>query len=1746
MADIKEYIYSPSGDALHEVSLTQNCKRKFSLMNEDSVTLAFSLAVPLAFPVGSRFRDFYITKAQNASYNATTGVYDYSLKFDAYYWLWANKVLRYASDTPDAPAETSFSLTASIALHATLISKALARLGLEYDGSPFGVNTSDTSITSEAKLIRYENSSILGGIQAIAEAFECEWWVSGNIIYFGRLQHANTPFVFEAGVNVSSISFSDSKESAPNRLYVFGSDRNLPPNYRDADSADTVGGVVNKRLLLPKGTPFLQTKPNIPEAEIVEKVIVLDDVYPRTVLAVNGTPETYSADAENEDGSSTTLTYYRIKPSDGFFFSSAYILPNEELKVRFTSGLLNGMEFGAHFNPKGVSEKIDGAWNSDAQLFEIVANEDYGRVLPDGILRPKSGDSFILIGWDSTKIAELGLVAAAEAELLAEGRKALVEQTKDLSSCSCPMAWDYIKPLLAANKHPKPGDAVIVKDSVHFGEGGRASRIIGFEHSLDIPYADMTYSVGENVSVSRLKNIESKLDGLAKSGESAYIQNSLDFLSKRRADSTPFRLSLLDGARFGDFLHSASGADIDKHGNAEVESLFVRSWMKVYELIYNRINAREGNTSFSDSGVIESYDPDSGFAVLRKRWDGDFTAFQKGDIVYGYVNNLANAEYAEYGKAWGWIRDVDREANCITIVPYADEDVPGHHNLSFAQGMVIARWGNVIAPEEGQRNDRQDSFYLSCDDGNIVELVGVDSPILRRDNYGTVLGHLPEGLIDEETAKYLNSGQPYLYARGIVVQDLVRIGYNGVSVKTPNFRGEWSADTAADPDAFYRSVSDAADVVGHAGALWQCVSSHASSDAPSDSNPDWIRLTSSNPAQWRIMPSVNVIYIRDGWRSENCLSCTVRRLAGDGTSDFSAPEQLDPYGLSLRFSLDGVSYSEFWVRAGDTVDDIELEDGDALVMGGNNVPWVEVLDNIWLSLVDADGAVMDSFVVPVVCDGASGESIKGDKGDDGKSLDAVLNLYLAGDSDSVPPSGEWVADSSLSGFSESLPFLWGKERLQWSEGADSFSSPHLIARWAKDGDPGRNVVAIEEYYLATENEGMTPAFNPDIWHKDETPADYGEEKPYLWNVEIVKFDKGPDIIGAPVLISHYGKDGRSLADVGNLYLAGESASIPPEGEWVIDSSLAGFSESKPYLWGKERISWSDGEDSFSSPHLIAMWAKEGQPGRNVTDIEERYLATAENSRPAYPSPDWVLDPSLSGFGEKKPWLWNVETVLFDKGDPIVGVPVLISHYGRDGEPGPKGDSTEVRFRVFDGYDLPDGYVFPYADRIPLGWALSHGEVLFGQSLWQTSAVIDGSDNLKSVWSDPVMITGRPGEPGEPGSEGKAGLMAYPAGVFDPLVTYVATDSATPVVMDGRDGLGLAQYFVLRRGKSFCGDSAPIGRKSPHEDQALGGEDASWDRMDRFNSIFADIVMAEFAKLASAVFSGDLMFSQQGVSDSGAFSEDYRNIGNGFSPNLMIDFLSGKLTANDAVIRGDVVATSGQIGNLRIEGNDLVGYSGDSEVIRIGVGSLPSLGAMFSSQRYPGSPMLSLKVPVGSHSIHDLRYQSVRSSLSLTQPLSADQICIPAVGFRCSGYGASGFKAVVSLELSVNGSLVRSLTKTIAPNESADFLFDGLAVKSGDSCVVSVGAVFPNDILDDSQSWSGGLRVDSDAAWFRTLSPSRQGVVFASDGIYASGSDGHFRYSASDGFEAVAGQFGIRVSPDGIKKRSGADWIPCNI
>lgn len=563
------------------------------------------------------------------------------------------------------------------------------------------------------------------------------------------------------------------------------------------------------------------------------------------------------------------------------------------------------------------------------------------------------------------------------------------------------------------------------------------------------------------------------------------------------------------GAHFGNFVKGLAGAMIDEIGNAEFESITARGYLKVFELIYNRLNALEGTTSFADVGTIEEVaDGDNGAQILtmRKRWDGDFTAFQPGDIVYGYVNNLHNGTAAEYYKAWAWIKAVDRAANTLTVVPYPDTEVPAGTNHALAPSMIITRWGNNIEAnaytyankdysavivkrgDNEYANVRQSTFYISCEDGNIVELMGVNKPILEAANYGTVLGKMPAGLLDPATQDLVNKDQPYLFARGIIVQDLIRIDYEGKTTRTANYRGVWDAATAASVSDYYRSTAGTYDTVTWNGDLWQCIA-NGTTDEPSETTGSWVNMTGGREEKelriWTINPTASIISVRKDEVRPEKVGCTVSLHSSDNsTRIFDSSYDLLLEGAKLVYSLDGLTWHGFVMGSTEPLDledgsgAIELENGTAsdniLTVGGDDMPTSEIGDRIYFELREAtSGKALAATQVPVVKDGLDGKT--GDwtsyafKQSETKPATPTDDQHTipTGWQDAPTGTGKWWLTKALINGTTQKPGAW--------------SEP--VQCTAEDGKPG----AYTDFKYATCMEGETPAAPPAA----RDPSKYG-------------------------------------------------------------------------------------------------------------------------------------------------------------------------------------------------------------------------------------------------------------------------------------------------------------------------------------------------------------------------------------------------------------------------------------------------------------------------------------------------------------------------------------------------------------------------------------------------------------------------------------------------------------------------------
>ena len=916
----------------------EGSKLSYQLMDHHYIILKFTTATPVYFEIGDSveipdFGYFELTSAYFPKHNDSDG-YDYEMQMDAYYMSWKNKLCKYRPQ--HGANETSFNLTTTVGVHMNVILGNLKALGLTYNGKEFSVDytTYNNKAFDVQKrfLIEYGSISILDALNAICseDALNCEWWIDGSIIYLGYCEMEGQT-TFEQDVNVLSMSYSESKSTYITRLYAFGSDRNIPKGYFTGADADvTTDGVATDYLMLPNKEVdsdgfyakdgYLENVNVVKnDKQAIEGVVMFEDEYPKVECRVSRI-KTYDSTVENDDGTKTTQTFWQVGSTDSFAesFEASWIKSNFTLGIKFTSGALMGMEFD-------VSFKIIDKEN----FFEIVANDTYGRTLPDNVMCPKEGDRFFLFNWDATKITDTDLIPTAQLSLFDRAKQYYQKTMISNSNFTCTMDGDKFYNDGTYDYHPLGEQVKLINDMFAQVDAGgkhyRNSRIIGMEIPLDIPYDHPQYTVGEKAATSRLGKLEDKVDSIkvngmqiggtgSGNGGGVYVigmndttpasdsnvysarRSRMEFLS-RLYDGTAkgtvtwekvqkFMQGLIaenssqfkKGATFGDFIQGmllGTGGRIDELGNAEFESIVSRSSIIAKELITNRQTAMESNFVFTESGLVdkvtENKPATEGDNItydlkLQKRWDNDFTAFKENDVILASVNTLeADGKYYDM---WMRVLSVNTVTNTITVVSYPDNEVPSKKNYPPCELARLIRWGNAT------NEDRQSCWYISSSDGLLVWLDHVTKPIIDKTNYSVAIGKLPDALsfifADYPLADKRDGA---FYAKYLAVQNILRTDYQGNVKQDVVDRGKWSLEVA-EGDKPYRCTATEVHDVWHYGCRWRCLADKTT-DEPKYASTGWAFVEGN--------PEFKVEMTSDqGWDFD---SDEISRLNSDGLYD---------------------------------------------------------------------------------------------------------------------------------------------------------------------------------------------------------------------------------------------------------------------------------------------------------------------------------------------------------------------------------------------------------------------------------------------------------------------------------------------------------------------------------------------------------------------------------------------------------------------------------------------------------------------------------------------------------------------------------------------------------------------------------------------------------------------------------------------------------------------------------------------
>lgn len=865
----------------------EGSKLSYQLMDHHYIILKFTTATPIYFEIGDSveipdFGYFELTSSYFPKHNDSDG-YDYEMQMDAYYMSWKNKLCKYRPQ--HGANETSFSLTTTVGVHMNVILGNLKALGLTYNGKEFSVDytTYNNKAFDVQKrfLIEYGSISILDALNAICseDALNCEWWIDGSIIYLGYCEMEGQT-TFEQDVNVLSMSYSESKSTYITRLYAFGSDRNIPKGYFTGADADvTTDGVATDYLMLPNKKVdsdgfyakdgYLENVNVVKnDKQAIEGVVMFDEEYPKVECRVSRI-KTYDSTVDNDDGTKTTQTFWQVGSMDSFAesFEASWIKSNLTLGIKFTSGALMGMEFD-------VSFKIIDKEN----FFEIVANDTYGRTLPDSLMCPKEGDRFFLFNWDATKITDTDLIPTAQLSLFDRAKQYYQKTMISNSNFTCTMDGDKFYNDGIYDYHPLGEQVKLINDMFAQvdadGKHYRNSRIIGMEIPLDIPYDHPQYTVGEKAATSRLGKLEDKVDSIkvngmqiggtgSGNGGGVYVigmndttpasdsnvysarRSRMEFVSRLQDNTAKGTVTwekvqkflqgltaedlsqFKKGATFGDFIQGmlfGAGGRIDELGNAEFESITSRSSIIAKELIVNRQTAMESNFVFTESGMVESVTEipaatEGGNVTydlkLQKRWDNDFTAFKENDVVLASINTLA--ENGKYYDMWLRVLSVNTVTNTITVVCYPDNECPSKKNYPPCELARLIRWGNAVD------EDRQSCWYISSSEGLLVWLDHVTKPIIDKTNYSLAMGKLPDALSflfqDFPTA---NKRDGAFYAKWMMAASFQQIDYQGNKIYTTRDRGVWSL-AVAQGDNPYRNGDRTIDTVYYLGCKWKCL-----------------------------------------------------------------------------------------------------------------------------------------------------------------------------------------------------------------------------------------------------------------------------------------------------------------------------------------------------------------------------------------------------------------------------------------------------------------------------------------------------------------------------------------------------------------------------------------------------------------------------------------------------------------------------------------------------------------------------------------------------------------------------------------------------------------------------------------------------------------------------------------------------------------------------------------------------------
>jgi hypothetical protein len=521
-------------------------------------------------------------------------------------------------------------------------------------------------------------------------------------------------------------------------------------------------------------------------------------------------------------------------------------------------------------------------YNDAAQEFEIFPQWPYndGVQLPGGLLIPKPGDTYILYNIRMPQ----EYYPAAEQEF-AEAVANFLNEHSDMTDRSVyKCATNYIDldnrgiTLTVGQRVRLISDRFFPKIGYRDSRITRISRNVNRPNQANIEISDVlskTFrsNMQESLAAVRheFKSATKTFPDIIRSWDSTLpTDNNIfssrkserEFLHKNRPDAATGLIKFLAGAEFGQYIpgiETGTGAAIDEDGNAEVQSLIARSFVKTPQMIYNKVSVTGGEMWNTEGGVIKAVTADGENAYILELdvEEGDHVALQADDICKGHYN-LSGDFVTSYFR----VTHVNDMANTIRVVLGADSEVPGGANHSPAPYMNIARYGSFTV------RARQRSQYFSSTEGYIVLLDYVDNYKIEPRHYRAVFGNIPPSLLPENLP--VSKDDAGIYLKNVIAENFFQIDTQGSPVKVIRDRGLWESE----PDEAYLCNMQCQDEVYCDSCKYRCLN-EGTTLRPAYNSPDWLLVAGDTELKLTIDSSNGDNFLHG--RMDTTLTAVVKR-----------------------------------------------------------------------------------------------------------------------------------------------------------------------------------------------------------------------------------------------------------------------------------------------------------------------------------------------------------------------------------------------------------------------------------------------------------------------------------------------------------------------------------------------------------------------------------------------------------------------------------------------------------------------------------------------------------------------------------------------------------------------------------------------------------------------------------------------------------------------------------------------------